>query len=444
MKPLAEQLRNKLFWILDAVQGGRVKAHYQDIAHILENFDNPESNKRRNTLLKQLLRHASETTSFYREYGNSKNLNDFPIIDKTVICNNFRAFQSSVYDDRPQYETFTSGSSGTPFKAYWNKDKVLRNRADTIYFQGIAGYEIGYRLYYIRKWLSKYKRSKLTTAMRNINMVNVSDFTDNYLASLMETLKRDTSTKVLLSYSSALRDICQYLDRTDAGPIDTDITSIIAMAEGLGNDTRKKLKFYFDAPVYLRYSNQENGILSLQLSQQNANLQINWASYFIEILHPEKDAPVAEGTLGRVVVTDLFNYAMPFIRYDTGDLAIMTRENAFFKGSSVFSKVEGRKMDVLRDTRGNVISGFNIHHLELYPEIKQFQFIQEDRTKYRIRVVARKPLKEESKIIDHFKGFLGADAEIEISYVDEIPQLKSGKRRLVINTYRNGAVEKEI
>ncbi|WP_373516538.1 hypothetical protein [Pricia sp.] len=35
------------------------------------------------------------------------------------------------------------------------------------------------------------------------------------------------------------------------------------------------------------------------------NLQINWASYFIEILHPDKDIPVGEGELGRVVVTDI-------------------------------------------------------------------------------------------------------------------------------------------
>jgi phenylacetate-CoA ligase len=213
------------------------------------------------------------------------------------------------------------------------------------------------------------------------------------------------------------------------------------MAEGLGDDTREKLKYYLDAPVYLRYSNQENGILSLQLSQKNNHLQINWASYFLEILHPEKDVPVGEGTLGRVVVTDLFNYAMPFIRYDTGDLAIMTRESAYFEGSSVFSRVEGRKMDVLWDTQGHVVSGFNIHHLESYPEIRQFQVVQEDRMQYRINLTVNGRLKDESKIISYFKQFLGSDAQIEISHVDEIPQLKSGKRRLVVNEYRNSTTE---
>jgi phenylacetate-CoA ligase len=441
MNQLFEKFRNRLFWLLDTLKGGKLKAQYQDIARIMEHFDGPESKKRRSALLKQLLRHATETTPFYRDYGNAEVLQDFPVVDKIYIRDNYKTFQSTEYKDRPKQEVSTSGSSGTPFKAYWNREKVLRNRADTLYFQKRAGYEIGYRLYYIRKWLAKYKRNRLVTAMQNIKMVNVADLSDTYLARFIEILEKDASNKVLLSYSSALRDICQYLEKTDAGPVDTDISSIIAMAEGLGDDTREKLKYYLDAPVYLRYSNQENGILSLQLSQKNNHLQINWASYFLEILHPEKDVPVGEGTLGRVVVTDLFNYAMPFIRYDTGDLAIMTRESAYFEGSSVFSRVEGRKMDVLWDTQGHVVSGFNIHHLESYPEIRQFQVVQEDRMQYRINLTVNGRLKDESKIISYFKQFLGSDAQIEISHVDEIPQLKSGKRRLVVNEYRNSTTE---
>ena len=434
MMTLAEKLRNTLFWMLDALKGGAVKAHREDIAKIMEDFDTPESIQRRDNLLKKVLKHASETTPFYRDYANSKNLHDFPVVNKISIRDNFEAFQSCEYKDKAQFQISTSGSSGTPFKAYWNKNKVLRNRADTIFFQGITGYKIGQRIYYIRKWLSKYKGSKLTMAMRNIEMVNVSDFSDGYLANLIKTLKRDGSTKVLLSYSSALRDICNYLDEISAGPVASEITSIIAMADELGDDTRKKLNYYFNSPVHLRYSNQENGILSLQLSQETNNLQINWASYFIEVLHMDMDVPVSEGTLGRVVVTDLFNYAMPFIRYDTGDLAILTREGAYFNTSSVFKSIEGRKMDIIRDTKGNVISGFNIHHLESYLEIKQFQFVQQSRTKYFINLVVSQPLNKEIEIIEYFKDFLGPDSEIGIAYVDEIPRLNSGKRKLIVNT----------
>ncbi|CAM4142681.1 phenylacetate--CoA ligase family protein [Zobellia nedashkovskayae] len=438
MKQLAEKLRNKIFWSLDALKRGKLIAHYRDIAQILENYDTPESQKRRANLLKQLLNHASDTTEFYKEYKNLENLEDFPVIDKCIIRDNFDAFQSIEYIDKSKQKVSTSGSSGTPFMVYQNSNKVIRNRADTIYLQGIVGFKIGYRLYYIRQWLEKYRLNNLTRRMRNIEMVNVADFSDNYLEKLITTLRKDTSTKVLLSYSSALREICNYLERVSAKPIETNISSIIAMAEGLSDDTRDKLIKYFNTNVYLRYSNQENGILSLQLSKINNSLQINWASYFIEILHPEKDIPVEYGELGRVVVTDLFNYCTPFIRYDTGDFAIMTQDGGFFKGSPVFLRVEGRKMDIIYNTQGLVISGYNIHHLESYPDIKQFQFVQEDRAKYRIKLVTENRLKSEEIIINHFKTFLGTDASIEIVYVEEIKQLASGKRRLIINNYQKG------
>lgn len=438
MKQLAEKLRNKIFWSLDALKRGKLIAHYRDIAQILENYDTPESQKRRANLLKQLLKHASDTTEFYKEYKNLENLEDFPVIDKCIIRDNFDAFQSIEYIDKSKQKVSTSGSSGTPFMVYQNSNKVIRNRADTIYLQGIVGFKIGYRLYYIRQWLEKYRLNNLTRRMRNIEMVNVADFSDNYLEKLITTLRKDTSTKVLLSYSSALREICNYLERVSAKPIETNISSIIAMAEGLSDDTRDKLIKYFNTNVYLRYSNQENGILSLQLSKINNSLQINWASYFIEILHPEKDIPVEYGELGRVVVTDLFNYCTPFIRYDTGDFAIMTQDGGFFKGSPVFLRVEGRKMDIIYNTQGLVISGYNIHHLESYPDIKQFQFVQEDRAKYRIKLVTENRLKSEEIIINHFKTFLGTDASIEIVYVEEIKQLASGKRRLIINNYQKG------
>ena len=438
MKQLAEELRNKIFWSLDALKGGKLIAHYRDIAQILENYDTPESQKRRANLLKQLLKHASGTTEFYKEYKNIQNLEDFPVIDKCIIRDNFDAFQSTEYIDKSKQKVSTSGSSGTPFMVYQNSNKVIRNRADTIYLQGIVGFKIGYRLYYIRQWLEKYRLNNLTRRMRNIEMVNVADFSDNYLEKLIANLRKDTSTKVLLSYSSALREICNYLERVSAKPIETNISSIIAMAEGLSDDTRDKLIKYFNTDVYLRYSNQENGILSLQLSKINNSLQINWASYYIEILHPEKDIPVEYGELGRVVVTDLFNYCTPFIRYDTGDFAIMTQDDGFFKGSPVFLRVEGRKMDIIYNTQGLVVSGYNIHHLESYPDIKQFQFVQEDRAKYYIKLVTENRLKSEEIIINHFKTFLGTDASIEIVYVEEIKQLASGKRRLIINNYQKG------
>ena len=434
MKRITEKWRKTFFWIIDTLKGGQIRSHYRDIKIILEKFGTPESDERRKVHLNNLLEHAVNTTEFYKQYREYESLKDFPIINKSIIREHFNTIQSKKFRNKKVHKMATSGSSGTPFTTLQNTNKKLRNTADTIYFKQKAGFEIGYRMYYIRKWFKMHRKNMLTTKMRNIVMVNVTEFTDDYLAKLITRLRSDTSTKVILSYSSALRDICKYLDRVDAKPIDANISCIIAMAEGLSSYTREALKKHFNAPVLMRYSNMENGILSLQLTDSDTHLQINWASYFIELLHPDKDVPVEDGELGRVVVTDLFNYCMPFIRYDTGDMARM-EPNSIFNPAPAFFEIHGRKMDMIYDTQGNVQSTFIIFHLEEYSEIKQFQFIQEGQKQYRLKLNLDGGFHHEDKIIKLFKSYLGDDAEIRITYESEIAQLSSGKRRLIINEY---------
>ena len=334
----------------------------------------------------------------------------------------------------------TSGSSGTTTTTLQNADKKRRNTADTIYFKKRAGFELGFRLYYIRKWFKMHTKSPIVTWLRNIIMVDVTLFSDAYLSEFINKLKSDKSTKVLLGYSSAYRDICKYLDNINSGPIETNISCIIAMSEALSDKTKISLEKYFKAPVLSRYSNLENGIFAMQIPNQGNNFHINWASYHIELLHPENNNPVGYGELGRVVITDVFNYCMPIIRYDTGDLAIMTNKNTFFNNAPAFTKIEGRKMDLLYDTKGNAQSPFMVFHLESYPEIKQFQLIQDGEKEYTIKLNIDEIFRDEKSLIDLYIGYLGDDANIEIEYVKEIPQLSSGKRRLTVNNFLNEKV----
>jgi phenylacetate-CoA ligase len=430
-----EYLRKKAFWFLDFLKGAKTKAHYDEIKFIMENYNTYESTQIRAKNLHRLLTHATSSCTFYKPYDGFKDLSDFPIINKTIIKDKFKEFNSDKYSQSEKYEMSTSGSSGTPFKTVQDKNKKLRNTADTIYFKQKAGFEIGSRLYYVRKWLTMHKRPWLTTFMRNIVMVNVTEFTDSYKANFIKELENDSSTQVIISYSSSLRDICSYLDQINSDPIKNNLSCIIAMAEGLSIQTRNSLKKYFNAPVLLRYSNLENGILSLQLAEDNHNLQINCASYFIEILHPEKDEPVKDGEVGRIVITDIFNYCMPFIRYDTGDLGSIIKNDNYFNGSPAFTTVQGRQMDTIYDTSGNIQSAYIVFHLQSYTSINQFQFIQDGIRTYTLKLNMDKTMENEVELSDLFRSYLGEDAEIKIEYVNEIPQLSSGKRRLTVNNF---------
>lgn len=434
---MLERLRYHLFWSVDFLKGSPVSKHYKDIQSILENYDSDNSLNKKKQYLNSLLNHAVEHVEFYKKYAKFNSLEDFPVVNQRILKDNFEAVQAVNFKAKKNFKMSTSGSTGTPFTILQNPNKKLRNTADTIYFKKQIGYEVGHKIYYIRRWFKKLKgHPPWANKIKNVIEIDVADFSQDYLKKFIEGLESDKSKKVILAYSSALREICKYLDTKESKEVNANVECIISMAEGLSEQTRKSLKNYFRAPVYSRYSNNENGILSLQLFETDPSYQINWASYHIELLHPEKDEPVPFGQVGRVVVTDLFNYCMPFIRYDTGDMAIMV-QNDTFNSAPALLEIVGRKMDVIYDTSGNPISSFIVFHLDAYPpQINQFQFIQEGEKQYVIKLnVTSNEVVDEVEIVDLYKSYLGKDANIDFFYQDIIPVLASGKRRLTINNY---------
>ena len=432
---LLEKLRYYSFWGVDFLKGGKVRSHYRDVRFILDNYSTDKSQGKRDLYLQKLLKHAVNTTPFYNEYKNYNSLSDFPVVDKVFIRQQFDNFVSKEYKGKPSFEVYTSGSTGTPFTVYLDKNKKYRNTADTIYFGKKAGYELGQKLFYIRDWNNVPSKSKLFSLIQNIRKVNVKHLDDVAISKLVEDIKTGNSSNAMLGYTSAFKEICKYLDSINSKPIKVNITSMIANAEALGDYTKKSIKKYFDFDILSRYSNMENGILSQQIINGGNFFHINWASFYIEILNMENDSPVNYGEQGRVVVTDLFNFHLPMIRYDTGDIAVMDVDKACFNGAPSFFKVDGRKMDTIYDTRGRIMTTV-VYELEHFPEFKQFQLIQENENTYIVNLNLDKAFRHETKMVRMLKNYLGEDSIIKIIYVDEIPQLSSGKRKLTINKFR--------
>jgi phenylacetate-coenzyme A ligase PaaK-like adenylate-forming protein len=425
--------RNKTFWLFDYIKGGYIRNHYREIKFILENYHSEKSVKLREGYLSNLLNHAASTTPFYKSYQNTVSLAGFPIINKSIVKNNFESFKSLPYNkSKNNFKVTSSGSTGTPFKLYQDKNKHYRNFADTIYFAERAGFKLGTQLIYMRVWTSLNKKSTFLAWMQNIKMQNIINLDNKELSKLIKTLTNN-NVKGIISYASSLEAICKYLDKIKSDPLDCNLNSIISGAEHLNEYTKVAIQKYFKTPVVSRYSNAENGIFAQQNLFGDNDFDINWASYFIEILKFDKDVPVKSGELGRVVVTDLFNYCMPIIRYDTGDVAcIDLNDNKI----PVFKSVEGRKLDLVYNTKGELISSFVIGGLmKNYSSLNQFQFIQVGKKDYIFKLNTTQEFNEESQLKSMFKEHLGIDSNIKIEYVDEIPLLASGKRRLVVNDY---------
>ncbi len=427
---ILEKFRNKVFWFLDLFQSKRIKNHFDEIKYINENFNSEDVTVLRNKMLNEILTFATQTTKFYDKYKNYSSLEDFPVVNKKIIRDNFKDFESSEYKDKKRYKVATSGSTGTPFVSYFDKNKKARNSADTIYFANKTGFKVGHKLLYIRFWGEQYSKSKLASWKQNIIPYNVTELRDEDIKKLIGRLESDSSTIGIVSYASAMESICKYLDKIDSNPIKSNIKSIILISESLNDYTMKSIIKYFGVKPVSRYSNSENGILAQQSQNFDNDFIINWASYNFEILKIDANEPVKFGETGRIVVTDLFNRAVPKIRYDTGDLGSMSKTDF----GIVLNKLEGRIMDVIYDTSGEIISSHIVHQICVFEGINEYQLIQTDKKKYIFKIIASDGFVED-QLIESYKKLLGNDSQITVEYVKEIPLLKSGKRKKVLNLY---------
>ncbi|WP_103865531.1 CoF synthetase [Aquimarina sp. I32.4] len=430
---ISEIVRNKAFWCLDVLTGGKKRHHYNDIKFIVENPTSQKSIDLKNRNLQNLLEHAISTTQYYQKYNTGNLIEDFPVINKNIIRDNFENFRSKKYMNLPKYTVSTSGSTGTPFKVYQDKRKRIRSVADTIFFSEMAGFKLGYKLTYFRLWNAFEKKGKFTQWVQNLVPVDVFELSKKgEIQNTLNILSKSNSSNSWLGYASAYEEICKYLDKNKSLPVANTLRSAIAISERLNDYTKQAMYTHFNVKVVSRYSNVENGIIAQQLLEKDF-FRINEASYFVEVLELDADTPVENGKLGRIVITDLFNYCMPMIRYDTGDIGVKNTIDS----KIVLSTIEGRKIDVIYDTKGDIITINLVLLVNKYSMIKQCQLIQKSVGKYQLKLNTEKEFMNEEELLSEFKVYLGEDANISVEYVDEIPLLASGKRRVMVNEMMN-------
>ena len=414
------------FSIQDRIKGKIISTHYDQIVNFFKNGANSDK------ALNDILIHASLNVPYYHKVKDLE-LSKFPVVDKSKIKDEATLFKAKNYLDNKVIAMTTSGSTGTPFTVFQDVNKKARNHADTKYFGELGGYTLGNKLLYLKIWSKIRMSHPLLYKIQNIIPIDVILLSDHEIEDLIKRLENNKNTIFnILAYVSALEHVIRYCTKNNISKIDGNVAGIITMSEGLSKETKEKLKKIFNTSVVSRYSNLENGIMAQQLVSEDRFL-VNTASYHIEILDLHSNQEVAQGDLGRIVITDLYNYAMPMIRYDTGDLGSLNVE----KGSTYLTKIEGRKLDVLFDTKGHVVSSYIMYkNMWQYNEIAQYQLIQTGEITYVFKINCETEFQREGQLINEFKEFLGSDADFRVEYVKEIPLLDSGKRRKTVNLYK--------
>lgn len=433
-------LKRNLYWISDFFHGRKVRKHFNTLKVVLSNSKKGKIIQKKN--LDDLLKHATRYSKFYVDYSG-KELSEFPVVNKNILNEN-HDLVAIDYQYIPGQKTKeihiqkTSGSTGTPFSVFQDTRKRDRRIAELKYFGEDVGFKSHEKLGQCRIWTKWQSKSKKQCFWENIIPINISKMDDATLATLCQKVREEKIVS-LRAYASWYEKMVEYFESGKGNPDDfSTIKVAISSSESLNPETRIKMKALTGVPIVECYANEEAGILAQQ-KVDDVNYYLNHDGYVFELLKLDSDEPVAYGELGRIVITDLFNYAFPLIRYDTGDTGILCEGNEISHGWDYMSKLYGRRLDLIYDTTGNPIHPMNFARvLKNIPTIIQWQVIQKDEKKYVLKLNMRQDVKHElTEILNEMKNIVGLDSVVEIEEVDEIPVLASGKRKPVICEWKN-------
>lgn len=421
-------LRSRIFWLLDYLRGSRIKREYNDVKNVFYGHSSQEN------AVTEILKYAIREVPFY---SNIKDpiLSEFPVMSKKIYKEQKSACYSREYPALESlYKASTSGSTGTPLVVYQDQHKRLRHRTEYLFFNEHIGWNLGDHYVFIRNWVSNYHQSRIKNIAQNVTNISISEFDDEKKKWLCKHLKRRKHS-IVFGYSSSICDFMRYVNNHNIQGKELFIKLIVCDSDELTNQNKSALEKTFQCPVINRYDNEENGLIATTLPNSNTFV-VNYPNLYIELLKLDSDQPVAPGEVGRVVVTDLFNHAMPLIRYDLGDYAISFDEEGAIKTLAEFS---GRKADCIYSTKGLLISNVAISCVaEIFTGIEKYQIVQEDQNKYLFKYVGALSEEENEDLYDRLLDCLGKDADIRIENHDNIESGKNGKYKPLVNNFNMG------
>ncbi|GAA4286958.1 hypothetical protein [Georgenia daeguensis] len=426
--------RRTTYWALDRAHGRPVAEAVDEIHAALDDPHDPEVRRLLDTRLAALLLHAVERVPFYRG-SDPTDLTTFPVVTKLTFREHGPAMRSRGFAAAALQPHVTSGSTGTPFEAVWDQGKALRNRADTIAMATRAGYRLGMPLIYFRIWGGAYRKGPVQRAREGLTPVDVRSLDDGRAREVLDAVRRRRHPVTLLGYTSALELLCHVLDAGHPGVADR-VAAVVAVGEAPTDYLRRAAERHFGTPLVARYSNSENGLVA-QEEPGSTGYRVNRASYLVEVLRHDSDRPAGAGEEGRIVLTDLFNRAMPFIRYDTGDRGTLAVDGGGRADDAVLASIAGRSMATVYDTRGRSLNPMGFMELSRFTDVRQFQVAQTGPGRYTLRLNASPDAGRDTQIRAQLLDALGADADLVITYVEEVPLLASGKRQVVVNEWQS-------
>lgn len=421
-------------------------------------WSNKELQEMQNKKLQSLIKHAYANVPYYRKIFNERGLVDndiqtvndlykLPILTKDDIRQNYQDMQANDFKRwRPCHIT-TGGSTGEPLMYYVTKDALSINMASIYRGLSWAGFKFGDKKITLggsrlvsdkRQNIKGWLVNKLIYRNLPISTLDMTDEKINRYICQINKYK----PKFIYGYASALYLIANYLKKNKINVIQPE--AIFSTAEMLLPHYRKEIEDVFKCEVFDFYGTCDGGPQALECFTHQG-YHVSSEKAILEFLD-NNGTPVSPGNPGEIITTDLHNYAMPFIRYAVGDIATPTGERCSCgRGLPLIKSIEGRTLDFILLPNGSKVRGLRL--IDLFYEnisgdyikelatIKQFQVIQDSLDELVVLIVqdASPTIAETQYIKSELIKAFNYPMNINIEFVNTIPQTKAGKKKYIIS-----------
>lgn len=396
--------------------------------------------------LRTLLTQAAEHVPYYRRlYQNIgfdpetvtalSDLERLPLLTKDLIRSHLEDFKADNTHGLTRFNT--GGSSGQPLIFFIGKERISHDVAAKWRATRWWGVDIGDPEIVI--WGSPIELGAqdrlraLRDRLLRTQLLPAFEMSEEKLDSFIATI-RTRRPRMLFGYPSALSHIARHAQRRGQALDRLGIQVAFVTAERLYDEQRAMIMKTFGCRVANGYGGRDAGFIAHECPQ--GGMHITAEDLIVEIVAPDgKSLP--PGQAGEVVVTHLATRDFPFIRYCTGDVAVLDDKPCTCgRGLPLLREIQGRTTDFVVATDGTVMHGLAlIYVLRDLPGIESFKIMQERLNRTRVLVVPTRDFQQETvaAIQAGITRRLGNTVEVAVELVEEIAQEKSGKFRYVVS-----------
>ena len=390
--------------------------------------------------LRALLCHAYSHVPFWRARMEIAGLNPkvitsledlsiLPLLTKGEVEANSQALIADTHRNVRLIANATGGSTGEPVHFWQDLQYVIVNRAAKLRYRRWYGYDFGERVAYLwgarRDTKVHGMRVWLRRQLRQEQWVSAFHLGPSELLGLADLLNH-WQPRLLVAYPSALHAFARFV--LQRGLHVRSPGAVECSAEKLWPEQRQEIERALGVPLFDVYGSREFGAIAAECPAHQG-LHLFTDNHVIEVLRNGRSA--RPGDVGEIVITCLDNYAMPFIRYRTGDLGVLAdRPCSCGRTLPLLAQVIGRTNAVVSLPGGRLVHGAFFSYFFYHQSgVHRYQVQQPDYHEIQVLLMGDDTLTPErlEAMSRSLAADLGNRITVTVNRVPRIDPLPSGK-----------------